>query len=93
MAASTVNRRDFILGMMGSAALAALPVPAEKPFPEGWVIGEEIVEPGLYGDIGERYAKALANSLQQTKEHIGAEIYERKMYRMAYSITQEMIDE
>lgn len=91
--AASVNRRDFILGVMGSAALAALPVPAEKPFPEGWVIGEEIVEPGLYGDIGERYAKALARSMQQTKEHIGAEIYERKMYRMAYSITQEMIDE
>lgn len=86
-----MNRRNFILGLMGSAALAALPIPAEKPFPHGWKVVEETIEPGLYGDIGERYAKALAHSMSQTKEQVGANVYS-KVFKMAYSITQETID-
>lgn len=38
-------------------------------------ITEEAEEDGLYGSLGARYAKALAQSLQETKEVNGASVY------------------
>lgn len=40
----------------------------------GFSITEEAVEDNLYGDIGAKYAKALARSLQHTKEVKGANV-------------------
>ena len=37
-------------------------------------ITEEAVEDGLYGDLGAKYAKALARSMQHTKEVFGANV-------------------
>lgn len=55
---------------------------------EGWVaryqhntvalafaITEEAEEDGLYGSLGAKYAKALARSMQQTKEIMGANVF------------------
>jgi len=39
-----------------------------------FAITEEAVEDGLYGDLGAKYAKALARSLQHTKEVKGAAV-------------------
>ena len=39
-----------------------------KTFSLGYTITKEEIEPGLYGEIGERYAKALAESMMQTRE-------------------------
>ncbi len=67
-----MNRRNFLLGSMGAVVLALAPkalLSAEKPFPEGWTIVKETMDEGLYGvDLGQRYAKALAHSMTQTKE-------------------------
>lgn len=72
-----MNRRDFLLSVMGAATMAVLPVPDEKPFPYGWLITEEVIEPGLYGDISDRYAKALARSMMQTREIMAKNVLER----------------
>lgn len=75
-----MDRRQFLLGSMGAVALAIAPkalLPAEKPFPHGWVVAEETIEPGLYGDIGQRYAKALAHSMMQTKEAVTRNVLDR----------------
>lgn len=40
-------------------------------------ITEEAVEDGLYGSISNRYVKALARSMQHTKEITGANVYNR----------------
>ena len=37
-------------------------------FPTGWIVTEDEIDEGLYGEISERYAKALAKSMMQTKE-------------------------
>ena len=43
----------------------------------GFSITEEAVEDGLYGSISNRYTKALARSMQHTKEITGANIFNR----------------
>jgi hypothetical protein len=90
-----MNRRNFLLGSMGAVALALAPkalVPAEAPFPEGWKIVEETMDEPLYGvDLGQRYAKALARSMMQTKEMVArnvldkahANVYTHKTYGLA----------
>ncbi len=40
-----------------------------------FAITEEAIEDGLYGDLGKRYSKALARSMQHTKEVKGANIF------------------
>lgn len=75
-----LSRRSFLLGSMGAAALALAPkalVPAEAPFPEGWTIVEETIDPGLYGDIAQRYSKALARSMLQTREIVARNVLEK----------------
>ncbi len=72
-----MNRRSFLLGSMGAVALALAPkalLPAEKPFPHGWKIVEETMDEPMYGEIGQRYAKALARSMMQTKEIVGKNV-------------------
>lgn len=68
-----MNRRNFLLCSMGAAALALAPklstLPAEKPFPHGWVVTEEIIEPGLVGeDVAQRFTRELKRSMMQTRE-------------------------
>ena len=73
-----MNRRDFLLSAMGAATMAlvpALPGETTQTFPTGWIVTEEIIEPGMYGEISERYAKALARSMMQTKEVVAAKIF------------------
>ena len=43
----------------------------------GFIITREIYEDDLYGKVGTQKAKALARSMRQTKEIIGANIYNR----------------
>ncbi len=43
----------------------------------GFVITREMVEDDLYGVIGPKRAKALAFSMRQTKEQVGANVYNR----------------
>lgn len=89
-----MNRRNFLLGSMGAVALALAPkalVPAEAPFPEGWKIVEETMDEPQYGEISQRYAKALARSMMQTKEIVArnvldkahANVYTHKTYGLA----------
>ena len=90
-----MNRRSFLLGSMGAVALVLAPkalLPAEKPFPEGWKIVEETMDEGLYSvDLGQRYAKALARSMMQTKEIVArnvlgrahSNVYTHKTYGVA----------
>lgn len=43
----------------------------------GFIITREIYEDDLYGKVGAQKAKALARSLRQTKEIVGANVYNR----------------
>jgi hypothetical protein len=83
-----MNRRDFIVSALGAATMAMVP---DRPFPEGWTITEEIIEEGLFGlapikqegasivydQVGERYARALAVSMRQTKEIVARNVLGR----------------
>lgn len=68
-----MNRRDLLKGLLAGVATVAIaskmapkfPV-LEKRFSLGYTITKEEIEPGLYGDIGERYARALAKSMSET---------------------------
>lgn len=46
-----------------------------KTYALAFAITEEAEEDGLYGSLGARYARALARSMQETKEIIGHSIY------------------
>jgi hypothetical protein len=71
-----VNRRKFIQGVFAGIATVAIasklapqfPRLGTKTFSLGYTITKEEIEPGLYGDISERYAKALAKSMMETYE-------------------------
>ncbi|GAG28574.1 unnamed protein product [marine sediment metagenome] len=41
-----------------------------KVFTMAYTITEEVVEDGLYGEIGDRYAWALAQSMDKTREMV-----------------------
>ena len=63
-------------GMLAGIATVAIasklapkfPVFENSTFPTGWIITDEEIEDGLSGEIGHRYANALAQSMMQTKE-------------------------
>ena len=77
-----MNRRKFLQGMLAGVASVAIATKMAPKFPEfgdktyslGYTITSEETEDGLYGDIGERYAKALARSMMQTREVIGSRV-------------------
>lgn len=78
-----MNRRAFLKMLGAGVAVAAtlrlsdLPKLAERSsFPVGWVITDEEIEDGLYQEMSERYAQALAKSMLHTKEHVSARIYD-----------------
>lgn len=50
-----------------------------------FAITEEAVEDGLYGDLGAKYARALARSLQYTKEVRGANVLNNGFTAGAYA--------
>lgn len=69
-----MNRRKFIYGLLAGVASVAIatklapkfPEFVETSFPTGWIVTEDEIDEGLYGEIGERYAKALAMSMRET---------------------------
>jgi len=70
-----MNRRKFMQAMLAGVATVAIaakmapkfPVFEQtSTFPTGWIVSDEEIDDGLYGDIGERYAKALAKSMMET---------------------------
>ena len=69
-----MNRRQFIRGLVAGVATVAMASKLAPKFPEfravrlAYTITDEEIEDGLYGEIGERYAKALAESMMQTRE-------------------------
>ncbi len=79
-----MNRRDFIISAIGAAVMAA--VPAKKAILLHDAAHHELIDGfGLaplkqegasiaYDQVGERYAKALARSMMQTKEAITSRV-------------------
>ena len=81
-----MDRRDFLLGAMGAATMALVPGsdgvslqsmahPTHKTVTLGYTITSEEIEPGLYGEIAEKMAKALARSMSQTREAVAARVF------------------
>ena len=71
-----MNRRKFMQGMLAGIATVAIasklapkfPVFEDSTFPTGWIVTEDEIDEGLYGEISSHYADALAYSMRQTKE-------------------------
>lgn len=64
-----MKRRTFILGAVAAAVSAALPGGKwETLAPGTWIVRED------FGDIGDRYARALARSMMQTREVVAANV-------------------
>lgn len=84
-----MNRRDFIVSALGAAAMVALPLEVRFQ-PEGgakyvhktvrlaYTITQESIDQGLYGDMGQRMARALAKSMSQTYRAAAARVMERE---------------
>lgn len=82
-----MNRRDFIVSALGAAAMVALPLEVRFQPEDGakyvhktvrlaYTITQESMDQGLYGEMGERMAKALARSMMQTKEQVSARVFD-----------------
>jgi len=75
-----MNRRKFIQGIVAGIATVAIASRLAPKFPElrvtkilsplGYTITSEEIEDGLYGEIGHKYAKALAESMRETREQV-----------------------
>jgi len=74
-----LTRRDVLKGMIAAGTVVLLPAPPVPAPPLGfryvderlqmeYLITREDIEDGLYGEISEKYAKALAKSMTETKE-------------------------
>ncbi len=70
-----VNRRKFLQGVLGAIATVAIAAKVAPSFPEltkrvrlAYTITSEEMDEGMYGEIGERYAAALAKSMRETIE-------------------------
>ena len=80
-----MNRRKFMQGLLAGVATVAIatklapkfPVLETQSFPTGWIIADEEIEDGLYGEIGHRYANALAKSMSETLEQTSAMVFRR----------------
>lgn len=80
-----MNRRDFIMSVVGAATMAAVPDAKsagatfnyEPEFPFGLAPLKQEGASIAYDQVGERYAKALARSMMQTKEVIAKNVLER----------------
>lgn len=86
-----MNRRDFIKAFAGGIATVAIGMRVAQGIPKvladgyeyktismGFSITREEVEgKGIYGAIGRRYADALAKSMSQTRERVGANVMTR----------------
>lgn len=85
-----MKRRTFIKGAVAAAVSAALPaLPGDgyeyKTYKIAWTVTTEEVEgKGVYGAIGRRYADALAKSMSQTKERVGANVMTRAFGDMEF---------
>lgn len=81
-----MNRRQLLKGLLAGVATVAIASKLAPKFPEltkqktfslGYTITEEKIEDGLYGEIGERYAKALAKSMSETVEQTAYNVLSR----------------
>lgn len=70
-----MNRRKFMQGIFVGIATVAIASRLAPEFPKaeewktysmGYTITEESMEDTLYGEIGQRYANALAQSMMKT---------------------------
>jgi hypothetical protein len=83
-----MNRRKFIQGLLAGVATVAIAAKIAPKFPDGleletytwrdvklgYTITSEEIEDGLYGEIGERYATALAESMRKSREISAANV-------------------
>lgn len=82
-----MNRRSFLKLFAGAVATVAISTRLAAPLPRraepktvklGYTITEEKMEDGLYeSGLARKYAEALARSMEQTKEHIAADIFQK----------------
>jgi hypothetical protein len=71
-----MNRRELLKGLIAGVATVAIaskmaprfPVFETTTFPTGWIVTEDEIGESLYGEIGQKYANALARSLLQTRD-------------------------
>jgi len=71
-------------GLVAGVATVAMASKLAPKFPEfgrksvklAYTITEEEIDEGLYGDISDRYAKALAKSMMETREVVGMRVME-----------------
>jgi len=69
-------------GMLAGIATVAIasklapkfPVFEDSTFPTGWIVTEDEIDEGLYGEISEKYANALAQSMMQTRESVASRV-------------------
>ena len=73
-----MNRRGFLQGLMCSAATVAIGMRLSHGAPK-LDLTEENLESEL-AEYGRRMSEALANSMKQTKESVGARVYYYKSY-------------
>ncbi len=84
-----MNRRDFIVSALGAAAMVALPLEVRFQ-PEGgakyvhktvrlaYTITQESIDQGLYADMGQRMARALAKSMSETHRAVTNRVLARE---------------
>jgi hypothetical protein len=77
-------------GLLAGVATVAIASKLAPKFPKfehktyslGYTITEEEIDEGLYGEIGERYAKALAKSMLETREQVVSNVMMQSRPRM-----------
>ena len=80
-----MNRRELLKGLLAGVASVAIasklapsfPVLDKRVFSLGYTITKEEIEPGLYGDLGKRYANALAKSMSETLDQTAYNVLSR----------------
>ena len=79
-----MNRRELLKGLLAGVATVAIASRLAPKFPVlgrrvslGYTITREEIEPGLYGDLGQRYANALAKSMSETLDQTAYNVLSR----------------
>lgn len=73
-----MNRRDFIKAFAGGIATVAIGMRLARGMPEVLADGYKYTTYSTgFAGTGERYAAALARSMMQTREQVGAHVFNR----------------